>query len=74
VTGRKRSKGEADDSDSLSTLVGEARLSRPQTVKRIWDYVKERDLQDPADKRYIVCEGDDKLKAVFHTDRLHMFT
>jgi upstream activation factor subunit UAF30 len=63
---------ELNGSDALSTLVGEARLSRPQTVKRIWDYVKERNLQDPEDKRFIVT--DDSMKAVFHTDRLHMFT
>lgn len=60
------------ESDALSALVEEARLSRPQTVKRIWDYVKARDLQDPSDKRFIMC--DDRLKLVFHTDRLHMFT
>lgn len=59
-------------SDTLAALVGEARLSRPQTVKRIWDYVKARDLQDPSDKRFIIC--DDGLRSVFHTDRLHMFT
>ena len=59
-------------SDALSALVGETRLSRPQTVKRIWDYVKAGSMQDPADKRYILC--DDRLKSVFHTDRLHMFT
>ncbi|WVQ95474.1 hypothetical protein IAU59_002571 [Kwoniella sp. CBS 9459] len=59
-------------SDALSELVGAARLSRPQVVKQIWAYVKERDLQDASDKRYILC--DEKLKRVFHTDRLHMFT
>ncbi|WVQ85815.1 hypothetical protein IAT38_007983 [Cryptococcus sp. DSM 104549] len=59
-------------SDALADLVGTARLSRPQVVKQIWAYVKERDLQDPNDKRYIRC--DEKLNRVFHTDRLHMFT
>lgn len=59
-------------SDALADLVGESRLSRPQTVKRIWDYVKERGLQDEKDKRYILC--DDKLRNVFHSDKVHMFT
>lgn len=59
-------------SDALADFTGETRLSRPQTVKRIWDYVKEHSMQDPSDKRIIRC--DDRLKAVFHTDRLHMFT
>ena len=56
----------------LQELVGEAQLSRPQTVKRIWEYVKERDLQQPDDKRNIIC--DDKLRAVFKVDKVHMFT
>ncbi|EKC98869.1 hypothetical protein A1Q2_06840 [Trichosporon asahii var. asahii CBS 8904] len=59
-------------SDTLSAFVNETKLSRPQTVKRIWDYIKANDLQDPNDKRYILC--DDKMKTVFHTDKLHMFT
>ncbi|KAI9717539.1 MAG: hypothetical protein M1812_004680 [Candelaria pacifica] len=55
-----------------SLLDGEVSLSRPQTVKRIWAYIKERDLQDPNDKREIRC--DDQMKAVFKSDRVHMFT
>jgi upstream activation factor subunit UAF30 len=47
-------------------------MSRPQAVKRIWNYVKERDLQDPSDKRMIRC--DDALRAVFKSDKIHMFT
>ena len=59
-------------SEPLAQLLGEPQLSRPQTVKRIWAYVKERDLQEPTDKRQIRC--DDKLRAVFKQDRVHMFT
>lgn len=47
-------------------------LSRPQTVKKIWEYVKARDLQDPNDKRQIRC--DDAMRAVFKQDSVHMFT
>ena len=59
-------------SPALSALLNETQLSRPQTVKKIWEYVKERDLQDPADKRQIRC--DDAMRAVFKSDRVHMFT
>lgn len=60
-------------SPALSELLGgETELSRPQTVKKIWEYVKERDLQDPADRRQIRC--DEALKAVFKTEKVHMFT
>ncbi|KAI9771931.1 MAG: hypothetical protein M1839_002714 [Geoglossum umbratile] len=56
----------------LSELLGETTLSRPQTVSKIWAYVKERDLQDPKDKRHILC--DDAMRAVFKADKVHMFT
>ncbi|KAA6411945.1 MAG: hypothetical protein FRX48_04095 [Lasallia pustulata] len=60
-------------SASLSALLdGEIQLSRPETVKRIWAYVRERDLQDPNDKRQIRC--DEAMRAVFKQDRVHMFT
>ncbi|KAL8710780.1 MAG: hypothetical protein Q9225_007234 [Loekoesia sp. 1 TL-2023] len=57
----------------LSALLdGETQLSRPQTVKRIWEYVRQHDLQEPSDKRWIRC--DDALKAVFKAERVNMFT
>ncbi|KAF2454968.1 SWIB/MDM2 domain-containing protein [Lineolata rhizophorae] len=59
-------------SPALSELLGETSLSRPQTVKKIWDYVKAHDLQDPNDKRHIRC--DEPMRAVFKQDRIHMFT
>jgi upstream activation factor subunit UAF30 len=60
-------------SPALSALLnGETQLSRPQTVKKIWEYIKSNDLQDPNDKRQIIC--DDALKSVFKTDKVHMFT
>jgi upstream activation factor subunit UAF30 len=59
-------------SAQLSALVNETQLSRPQTVKKIWEYIKARDLQDPNDKRQIIC--DDAMRQVFKTDKVHMFT
>jgi upstream activation factor subunit UAF30 len=59
-------------SEPLVALLGETQLSRPQTVKKIWAYIKDNDLQDPSDKRQVRC--DDALRAVFKTDRVHMFT
>ncbi|TVY44271.1 Upstream activation factor subunit [Lachnellula occidentalis] len=56
----------------LADLVGEPTLSRPQVVKKLWEYIKGNDLQDPADKRQILC--DDKLQLVFKQDKVHMFT
>ncbi|KAK2779185.1 hypothetical protein FQN53_001508 [Emmonsiellopsis sp. PD_33] len=60
-------------SPTLSALLGgELSLSRPQTVKKVWQYIRENDLQDPADRRQIRC--DDLMRAVFKQDRVHMFT
>ena len=41
-------------------------------VKKLWEYIKEHNLQDPKDKRQIEC--DEKLQSVFKQDKVHMFT
>ncbi|KAM0209535.1 hypothetical protein ACHAQD_011121 [Fusarium lateritium] len=58
-------------SETLSELVGETQLSRPQVVKKLWEHIKANDLQDPKDKRQIIC--DDKMQAVFKQGRVDMF-
>ncbi|KAL8151442.1 hypothetical protein V2J09_021250 [Rumex salicifolius] len=45
---------------------GETQLSRSEVIKRMWDYFKKNELQDPTDKRRILC--DDKLKGLFDVD------
>ncbi|KAL9238161.1 hypothetical protein vseg_012626 [Gypsophila vaccaria] len=45
---------------------GETTLSRTEAVKRIWGYIKQNALQDPSDKRRILC--DEKLKELFEVD------
>ncbi|XP_076887208.1 uncharacterized protein LOC143537296 isoform X2 [Bidens hawaiensis] len=61
-------------SDELAQFfgTGEHELSRSEVVKRIWDYIKQNDLQDPSDKRRILC--DDKLKELFKVDTFVGFT
>jgi len=56
----------------LADLVGEPTLSRPQVVKKIWAHIKKCDLQDPCDKRQIIC--DERMQLVFKQDKVHMFT
>ncbi|KAJ3023371.1 UNVERIFIED_CONTAM: hypothetical protein HDU68_008637 [Siphonaria sp. JEL0065] len=46
-------------------------LSRPEVVKRLWIYIKAHNLQDPSDKRTILC--DPLMEAVFKTKKLGMF-
>ncbi|GJW87160.1 upstream activation factor subunit spp27-like protein isoform X3 [Tanacetum coccineum] len=50
----------------------ESELSRSEVVKRMWKYIKDNDLQDPSDKRKIIC--DDKLKELFNVDKFVGFT
>ncbi|KAL3921386.1 MAG: hypothetical protein SGARI_006697, partial [Bacillariaceae sp.] len=49
-------------STELAEVVGKGILPRPQVVSGIWDYIKSNGLQNPKDKREIIC--DDKLKVI----------
>ncbi|KAF8406354.1 hypothetical protein HHK36_008441 [Tetracentron sinense] len=61
-------------SDALVKFIGtgESLLTRANVVKRMWDYIKQNNLQDPSDKRRIIC--DEKLKELFDVDSFHGFT
>ncbi|XP_030944442.1 uncharacterized protein LOC115969025 [Quercus lobata] len=50
-------------SPEMQDLVGVPEISRTQALKQIWAHIKEHNLQDPENKRIIVC--DDKLKKIF---------
>ncbi|TDZ13842.1 Upstream activation factor subunit spp27 [Colletotrichum sidae] len=58
-------------SESLSELLGEPQLSRPQVVKKLWQHIKANELQDPGNKRQIIC--DDKMQAIFKLPKVDMF-
>lgn len=50
-------------SDELAEVVGKGPMPRSEVVKKLWEYIKKHNLQNPENKRNIVA--DDKLKAVF---------
>ena len=50
-------------SAELAAVIGDAPQPRTEVTKKVWDYIKKLDLQDPANRRMI--NADDKLKAVF---------
>lgn len=50
-------------SEPLAEIVGTTELSRGEVTKKMWDYIKAHNLQDPANKRRILT--DDKLSKVF---------
>ncbi|KAL6651579.1 hypothetical protein ACP70R_010504 [Stipagrostis hirtigluma subsp. patula] len=58
-------------SPELQTIVGETAMSRTQIVKQLWAYIRQNNLQDPDDKRKIICN--DELRVVFGTDTTDMF-
>ncbi|KIJ65896.1 hypothetical protein HYDPIDRAFT_27117 [Hydnomerulius pinastri MD-312] len=58
-------------SGPLSTVVGVDRLSRPQVVKKLWEYIHGHELQNPSNKKEIIC--DDAFRAVFAVDKIDMF-
>ena len=58
--------------DKLAAVVGKEPLPRTEITKRIWDYIRENNLQDPKDKRTI--NADAKLKPIFDgKDSVSMF-
>lgn len=61
-------------SDALVKFLGtgESALSRSEVVKRIWEYIKQNNLQDPSDKRRII--SDEKLRELFDVDTFNGFT
>ncbi|KAJ7946133.1 upstream activation factor subunit spp27-like [Quillaja saponaria] len=50
-------------SPEMQALVGVSEIPRTQVLKQIWAYIKEHNLQDPENKKIIVC--DEKLKKIF---------
>ena len=58
-------------SAALAAVIGPEAVSRPEAVKKLWEYIRAHSLQDPQDKRQIVA--DDTLRAVFGKERAGMF-
>jgi len=56
----------------LQQLIKKETCSRPQVVKLLWQYIKANNLQDPKDKRQIIC--DDQMMSVFNRKSISMFT
>jgi DNA topoisomerase-3 len=68
---RKAAVGTLKPSPALMAVIGDGAYARTEVVKKIWDYIKANNLQDPADKRSIKADG--KLQAVFGKDSATMF-
>jgi chromatin remodeling complex protein RSC6 len=59
-------------SEDLAAVVGKGPLARSEVVKKLWVYIKGKNLQDPKNKRNI--NADAALKKVFGgKDVVNMF-
>ncbi len=58
-------------SDALAAVIGGEPVARTQVIKKLWDYIKAENLQDPSNKRAI--NADAKLLAVFGKPQITMF-
>jgi len=56
----------------LEEVTGKGPMSRGEVVKKLWEYIKKHDLQNPQNKRNI--RADDKLRPIFGgKDEVNMF-
>ena len=61
-------------SNILAKLVGakkDEKLSRPEVVKRLWAYIKRKDLQDPTNKQYFT--PDRFMRPIFGRGKIRGF-
>jgi len=58
-------------SAELAEIAGMEPLPKTEITKRIWDYIKKHNLQNPANKREILA--DEKLERVFGVKSVSMF-
>jgi upstream activation factor subunit UAF30 len=58
--------------EKLAEIIGNEPVPRTEVTRKLWDYIRGHNLQDPANKTFI--KTDDKLKQVLDgKDRVSMF-
>ena len=58
--------------DKLAAIIGNQPLPRTEITRKVWEYVRNHQLQDPENKTFI--RADEALKQVFDgKDRVNMF-
>ena len=64
-------KGGLTPSPALAAVIGSAAVTRPEVIKKLWDYIKAQQLQDASNRRAI--NADAKLLPVFGKPQITMF-
>jgi len=49
--------------EKLAAIIGDQPLARTDITRKLWDYIRSHNLQDPENKTFI--KADDRLKEVF---------
>jgi len=58
--------------EKLGAVIGNEPLARTDVTRKLWDYIRSHNLQDPENKTFI--KADEQLKQVFDgKDRVSMF-
>ena len=68
-------KKEFNVSEDLRRIIGTnkgEKITRPQVVKRLWEYVKDNNLQDPENKQWFT--PDKTMAPVFGTKKIKAFS
>jgi len=58
-------------SPELSSVMGEDSMARHEVVKKMWGIIKEKNLYDPKNKQFAICN--EELLAVFGVKRFRTF-
>ena len=58
-------------SPALAAVIGNKPMPRTEVTKKVWEYIKANNLQDPANKRNI--NADAKLKEILKKPQVTMF-
>jgi upstream activation factor subunit UAF30 len=62
-------------SSELANIIGTEEnqlVSRPQVTKKLWAYIKEKNLQDPRNRKWFT--PDDKMAVIFGTEKIKCFS
>lgn len=58
--------------DKLAAIIGNQAVPRTEVTKKVWEYIRQHQLQDPENKTFI--RADEQLKQVFDgKERVSMF-
>ena len=58
-------------SPALAAIIGATPVPRTEVTKKVWEYIKKHNLQDPAKRTMI--NADAKLKEIFQQPQVSMF-